>query len=197
MTYSAINNAKRLTMMLPRVFYANRNAVRKDKGMSKTKENWRTKAEAFELDKWYPSESVKRNLGSICRAVNIQDKAIELLGSEDTPLALLTPASQVPASRSHFKLSIDDVKADWPAITLAATLLGDVFRISGSKHEHAVLTQHPNNRHRAFAFHRAGPEDNLAFLLEDLRQTADSFATTSELIGRRFKEAWKTENESR
>lgn len=165
--------------------------------VTRAKADWRSKAGSLDLAAWYSSEEAKRSFGSICRAVSVQETNVLLLGTEDRPLLLLTPANRTPASQFQVPLTIDEAKADWSAVTAAACLYGSAFRISGSHHEHAVLQRHQINRHGATRYRRPQLEDipqNVGLLLDDLRGITDQFSATTNLIDRRFKEVWRDQN---
>lgn len=164
---------------------------------ARAKVDWRAKSSDFDLAVWYSAEDAKRSFGSICRAVNVQGTNVLLLGTEDRPLLVLTPANRTPASQFQIPLTIDEAKADWSAVTAASCLYGSVFRVSGSHHEHAVLQRHQINRHGATRYRRPQLEDiplNVGLLLDDLQEISDKFSATTTLIDRRFKEVWRDQN---
>lgn len=158
---------------------------------------WRETAQSYALDEWYGSEDAKRSLGSICRAVSVQGRSVALLGTGVRPLAVLSPASSKAPSQLEVLLNIDEVKADWSAVTSACLLFGTAFRISGSHHTHAILSRHAMHRHHALRYRRPQLEDipqNLTLLLDDLREIGTRFDVTTKLIDRRFKEVWRDKN---
>ena len=152
----------------------------------------------FELADWYPSDAAKRRFGSICQAVNEQGVEVGLLGSEEKPLLLLKDADSVDAVSSDVTISIDDAKANWPAITAAALFFDTQFRIVGKKRERAILVRHPRNRHDALKYRRAkgreltGVTQKLEQILDELRNICERLDGSAELISRRFREAWRT-----
>ena len=76
---------------------------------------------------WYASEEAKRNLGSICREVFAMDTAVGLLGTPAEPLLVLERG--LPAGPDDVEVSIDEARADWSNVTLAAAIYGTRFRI--------------------------------------------------------------------
>jgi hypothetical protein len=169
----------------------------------------------FELDDWYASEAAKRRFGSICQAVNEQGTTVTLLGTEDEPLLVLANADEHPQRPDEIEITIDEAKADWPAVTTAAAL-GTRFRIRGKKVIRAVLFRAPKARHPAEKYLRASSVDvnRLAQQLEELarevrklgRKAARSMIVHSDgdlsvlvanlrqsanLIDRRFRDLWR------
>jgi hypothetical protein len=155
------------------------------------------KEQAFELQDWYSSEDAKRRFGSICQAVNEEGREIELLGIEDRPLLSLVDASRVPKEKNEVEISIDEAKVDWSAVTAAALFFGTVFRIRGKRVVRAVLRRHPINRHSALKYRRPQIEDmgqTLSTFIEDFARVSKHFDETTELIQKRFKEVWRSQN---
>ena len=151
----------------------------------------------FDLEDWYPSEDAKRSLGSICVQVNEQGREIGLLGSEDRPALTLIDAREVAIADNEVDVSIDEAKADWSAITAAALFYGTVFRIRGKKIVRAILRRHPVNRHSALQYRRLQPEDleqSIQHFLDDMREIADRFDKTTDVIKRRFTDDWRGKN---
>jgi hypothetical protein len=171
--------------------------------------------EQFELDEWYPSEAAKRRFGSICQAVNEQGETVHLLGTEDAPLLVLADADNHPPRPDEIEITIEEAKADWPAVTTAAAL-GTRFRVRGKKLVRAVLFRAPKARHPAEKYLRSSSADvnRLAQQLEDLAKEvrklaykvarslsacrddelspiAESLRHSAELIDRRFRELWR------
>lgn len=167
----------------------------------------------FELNEWYASEPAKRRFGSICQAVNEQGKTVHLLGTEDEPLLVLADADEHPPWPDEIEITIDEAKADWPAVTTAAAL-GTRFRVRGKKVMRAVLFRAPKARHPAEKYLRSSSADvnRLAQQLEelarevrklgrkvarlltgdgDLSPAVESLHQSADLINRRFREIWR------
>ncbi|WP_162801444.1 hypothetical protein [Azospirillum brasilense] len=173
------------------------------------------KPKPFSLEDWYASEPAKRKLGRICQAVNEQGREVHLLGSEDSPLLVLADAADYPPRPDEIEISIDEAKADWPAITTAVGVYGTQFRLRGKKVVRAVLFKHPDAEHPAERYRRStSPElDQLARQIEgiakeirklghkmslilkgpygNLNDVANSLTRSADLIDRRFREAWR------
>lgn len=171
----------------------------------------------FTLESWYASEGAKRSFGRICQAVNEQGGAIALLGTEEKPMLVLADADDHPEIADEIAMTIEEVRADWPAVTSAA-LLGTQFRIRGKKVMRAVLFRHPEARHPAERYLRSRCSDanalaqRLETLAKEVRMLgqqlkrfmenpaaefapiADRLARSAEVIDRRFKEAWRLSN---
>ena len=115
------------------------------------------------LASWYPSEQAKRNLGSICKAAFEQRKTVHLLGTADEPLLVL---EHLPIAPGDEEISIDEARADWSNVTLAAAIYGTRFRIqrrrSTPRRESlvlAILHRHPKSRHPAERYLRSPSAD--------------------------------------
>lgn len=164
-----------------------------------------------ELADWYPSEVAKRSFGRICQTVNEQGTAVHLLGSRDAPLLVLADADDYPATRDEFPITIDEAKADWPAVMTAAAL-GTRFRINGRKVTRAVLYRNPKAEYPVDRYLRSSSPDvnRLARQLEELateiRKLAVKFTqlmdenlaraaqrldNDADTIERRFREIWR------
>ena len=172
----------------------------------------------FELQSWYASEGAKRSFGGICQAVNEQGATVALLGTEDKPMLVLADADDHPDTADEIVMTIDEVKADWAAVTTAAAVYGTRFRIKGKKVTRAVLFRHPDARHPAERYLRSRSTDAnaLAQRLEALAKEvrvlgqqlkrlignpageiapiAEQLARSADVIDRRFKEAWRLSN---
>jgi len=109
----------------------------------------RSKIERAPLLDWYPSERVKRDLGTICRQVSQEHQEIMFLGSSKAPLLTLIDEKSVEEMPDEISISVDKAKADWSAVTSAALFFGHVFVIFVSKTPLAVLRRHNENRHGA------------------------------------------------
>lgn len=151
----------------------------------------------YDLAPWYSSEDAKRKLGTLCRAINVQGESVDLLGDEDTPLLVLVDAEDVRASAEDIAMTIDEARANWSAMTMAALLYGTQFRISSSTRERAVLRRHPRNRHPACRYRRSTDRNlrdvvrKLEEALNDIRNLRSTVADTNELLARRFRELWR------
>jgi hypothetical protein len=168
----------------------------------------------FELEGWYASEAGKRRFGSICQAVNEQGAKVYLLGSKEAPLLILADADKHRPQPDEIKITIDEAKADWPAVTTAAAIYGTRFRIKGRKHVRAVLYRHPSNRHPAEKYLRSSSADanHLAHQIEalakevrklgmklarlvtgqgDFDEVARRLNRAADIIDRRFREIWR------
>ena len=136
--------------------------------------------EEFKLESWYSSETVKRNLGAICRAIALRgskpQEGVHLLGAPATPLLVL---EKIPVEPGDEEISIDEARADWSNVTLAAAIYGTRFRIQGRRSTpirpglvYAILHRHPNGRHPAENYLRSVSPDveRLARQIEVLAQ---------------------------
>lgn len=172
----------------------------------------------FKLQPWYSSEAAKRVLGRICQTVNEQGQAVTLLGSAEQPLLVLADIDEHPEQPGDIELTIDEIRADWPAVTLAAAIYGTRFRVIGKKHPRAVLFRHPEARHPAERYLRSTSvdvdrlADRIEVLAKEVRKlgrgltrsamsSADELAKVAErlersanVIDRRFREIWRFEN---
>jgi hypothetical protein len=117
---------------------------------------------------WYPSDEAKRSFGSLCQQA-YDEGEVELLGREDAPLLILVDARSVERAASEIDISIDEAKANWPAVTGAAMLYGSVFRIHGNRIARAILRRHGRNRHPATKYYRRPATDDLAQSIDELR----------------------------
>lgn len=154
-------------------------------GRQSTATSRRAPKPAYVLKGWYASEEAKRAFGSICQAVNEEGREIELLGTEDRPLLCLLDTDLVPQGKNEVEISIDEAKADWPAVTGAALCFGTVFRIRGKRVVRAVLRRHRTNRHGALKYRRPQIEDlsqTLSTFLEDFGHISKHLEDTTELI---------------
>ena len=173
----------------------------------------------FELADWYPSEAAKRSFGRICQAVNEEGETITLMGTQQAPLLMLQDADECPELLGDVKLTIDEAKADWPAVTTAALVYGTRFRIQGKKVARAVLYRDPKARHPAEKYHRAASVDanRVAATLESLaaevrkfghklakfvpnyaagemRSVIERLEKSASIIDRRFAQLWRVSN---
>src|SRR5690242_16024314 len=99
---------------------------------------------------WYPSEQAKRNLGSLCTSAFQEHGTVHLLGTEAEPLLVL---ERLPVEPGDEEISIDEARADWSNVTLAAAIYGTRFRISRRQSAPprvnlvlAILHRHPRAR---------------------------------------------------
>lgn len=107
------------------------------------------------LQRWYASEGAKRSFGSICQRVNESGGSVDLLGTPERPLLVLGDADSIEPAPDEVLISIDEAKAEWPAVTTAASIFGTRFRVRGRKTMRAVLYRHPINRHPAERYKRS------------------------------------------
>lgn len=107
------------------------------------------------LQGWYPSEGAKRSFGSICQRVNENGDSVYVLGTPERPLLILGDADSIEPTPDEIPISIDEAKAEWPAVTTAAAIYGTRFRIRGRRKMRAVLYRHPINRHPAERYLRS------------------------------------------
>lgn len=123
----------------------------------------------FILEKWYNSESAKRQFGRICQTVNEHGETVHLLGTEKTPFLCLTDVDLEERLNSDVVLSIDEVRADWSSVIQAA-LLGTRFWIKGRKIDRAVLYRLHGVKHPSEKYLRSSSLSNniIAQKLEDL-----------------------------
>lgn len=169
----------------------------------------------FELSTWYPSEPAKRALGRICQRVNETGQTVKLLGTAGQPLLELANIDDHPEEPGDITLTIDEAKANWPAVTTAAAIYKTRFRIMGKKHPRAVLYKLPDAHHPAEQYFRSTSvdADRLANRIEvlakevrklgrklgrlrvpsidELQKVGESLARSAELIDRRFREIWR------
>ncbi|HEY8162363.1 MAG TPA: hypothetical protein VIF34_08870 [Methylocystis sp.] len=110
---------------------------------------------------------------------------------------LLQDADGIEEVPGEIELSIEEIKADWSAVTAAVCLYGTTFRIVGKKVPRAVLRRHPVNRHSALKYRRSASSDlsgiakQLEKLLDDLRSLSERLDMSGQLIDRRFKDIWR------
>jgi hypothetical protein len=168
------------------------------------------------LASWYPSERAKRNLGTLCSAVFQQEKPIYLLGTADEPLLVLERLAIEPGDE---EISIDEARADWSNVTLAAAIYGTRFRIQRRRSTPsrvglvlAILHRCPEARHPAEKYLRSSSADanrlaeriealakevrklgaNLARLAtDDLIEATDRLDRAADIIDRRFRQLWR------
>jgi hypothetical protein len=102
-------------------------------------------------------------LGSICKAIFKRGKTVHLLGTATEPLLVL---ERSPTNSGDKKISIDEARADWSNVTLAAAIYRTRFEIeswrSTPRREHlvlAVLYRHPKARHPAERYLRSPSAD--------------------------------------
>lgn len=145
-------------------------------------------SEAFELAPWYASEEAKRNLGSICREVFAMDTAVGLLGTPAEPLLVLERG--LPAGPDDVEVSIDEARADWSNVTLAAAIYGTRFRIQSRRHPSGrkilleffvILHRHPKARHPAERYFRSVSPD-----AERLAQQIEALANEIRKLGQKL-----------
>jgi hypothetical protein len=172
----------------------------------------------FVLEEFYASEAAKRRFGRICQAVHQESATVHLLGTVSSPQLILAGADEHPPEPADIEITIDEAKADWPAITTAALVYGTRFRIRGKRHVRAVLYRHPSARHPAERYIRSqtADADLLAQKLEGLAREVrklggkmlraltdrpaalgdviERLAVIADLIDRRFMEAWRVSN---
>ena len=136
----------------------------------------------FKLDSWYPSEPAKRNLGSLCKAIFHQKKSVNLLGTPTAPLLVLDKSRVEPDDE---EISIDEARADWSNVTLAAAIYGTRFRIQSRRSTPnrvglvlAVLHRHPETRHPAERYLRSASPD-----VERLAQKIEALARDVRTLG--------------
>jgi hypothetical protein len=147
--------------------YTNHIVERKESAMS-------AEGQTYKLADWYSSEIAKRNLGKICDAIFYQHKVVYLLGTETEPLLELAPP---PVKPDDEEISIDEARADWSNVTLAAAIYGTQFRIQGRRSTPtrrglvlAILRRNLKARHPAEKYFRAQSTDaeQLALQIEAL-----------------------------
>lgn len=165
------------------------------------------------LETWYSSDDAKRSLGWLCQTVNEKGERVGLLGTADDPWLYLEDVDFCGVEPIHEQMTIEDVRANWSAVTVAAAVFGTVFQLNGKK-PRAVLyvnaqAQHPALRYRHAS--RADVEriaDQLDELtkeirklrranpgtLNDLALIADRLDASSDLIDRRFTQLWRVSN---
>lgn len=115
----------------------------------------RPPVEELPLQNWYASEGAKRSFGSICQRVNETGGSVDLLGTPERPLLVIGDADSFEPTPDEVVISIDEAKAEWPAVTTAASIYGTRFRVRGRKTMRAVLYRHPTNRHPAERYRRS------------------------------------------
>lgn len=127
------------------------------------------------LANWYASEHAKRNLGTICNTIFEQDASVTLLGSEAEPLLAL---DRTAVALGDEEISIDEARADWSNVTLAAAIYGTRFRIQHRKSTSnrvglalAILHRHQDARHPAERYLRSASPN-----VERLAQEMESLA---------------------
>jgi hypothetical protein len=140
--------------------------------------------ETFELAPWYPSEAAKRALGNICDAIFLQETpmAVGLLGTEAEPLLLL---ESLPTEPNDEEISLDEARADWSNVTLAAAIYGTRFCIKKRRNSPdrkgltlAVLYRHPKARHPVERYLRSASPD-----VERLAQQIEALARDVRKLG--------------
>ncbi len=139
--------------------------------------------QTYKLAGWYSSEIAKRNLGKICDAIFHQQKVVHLLGTEAEPLLELGPP---PVKLDDEEISIDEARADWSNVTLAAAIYGTQFRIQGRRSTPArrglvlaILRRHSQARHPAERYLRAQSTD-----AEQLARQIEALALDVRKLGR-------------
>jgi hypothetical protein len=144
--------------------------------------------EEFLRKGWFASDEAKRNFGSLCQMVNERQREVGLLGREAEPLLTLVDARSVEPAEHEIEISIEQAKADWPAVTGAALLYGSTFRIRGQKVMRAVLRRHEVNRHSATKYYRPPAEDmQTVELVQELGGLARRFDSIAAVLERRAK----------
>jgi hypothetical protein len=145
--------------------------------------------EEFLRKSWFASDEAKRNFAGLCAMVNERRRAVGLLGREAAPLLTLVDARSVQPAEHEIEISIEQAKADWPAVIVAALLYGSTFRIRGQKVMRAVLRRHAVNRHPATKYYRPPAEDmQTVELVQELRSLARRFDSIAAVLDRRAKE---------
>jgi hypothetical protein len=128
------------------------------------------------LQSWYASEGAKRSFGSLCRQVDESGDSVSLLGTPDRPLLILGDADSIEPAPDEILVSIDEAKAEWSAVTTAATIYGTRFRVRGRTTMRAVLYRHPTNRHPAERYLRSQSVD-AERIASDLERLASEVRT--------------------
>lgn len=149
-------------------------------------------ASEFTLKPWYSSEDVKRSLGRICQAVNERDKKIHLSGLEEKPYMVMENIDKNESFHTDMEITIENLKADWSAVTLAVIFLDFRVRIRGKSKLRAVLYRHPENRHPAFQYTHKSPSDPLKESLESI----DIRLNSLENIARGLINEWRTKEKN-
>jgi hypothetical protein len=136
------------------------------------------------LQDWYPSEGAKRSFGSICQRVNENGSSVYVLGTPERPLLILRDADSIEPTPDEIPISIDEAKAEWPAVTTAAAIYGTRFRIRGRRKMRAVLYRHPINRHPAERYRRSQSIDaeRIASELERLSREVRSLGSGHAIV---------------
>lgn len=172
-------------------------------------------AEVKVLQDWYSSEDAKRSLGFICQAVNEQGVTIGLMGSREEPQLHIVDVDLYDDEYDEI-ITLEEARANWSAVTLAAAIMGSRFRIDGRKQPRVALIANTAAPHPALRFKRPqSPEtravaDRLEDVLNEIRRldnrigTAGEHAVMSELVGladridrsadvieRRFRAIWR------
>jgi hypothetical protein len=144
---------------------------------------------------WYPSDEAKRGFGTLCQQAYDQGE-VGLFGREDAPLLILVDARSVERAAHEIDISIDEAKANWPAVTLAAMLYGSVFRVHANRAARAILRRHESNRHPAPRYYRRPATDYLAQSIDALRDDLHEGIRRVEAaaLGRRVASNVATEN---
>ncbi|RWA81305.1 hypothetical protein [Mesorhizobium sp.] len=167
---------------------------------------------SFELQAWYSSDQAKRSFGAICQSVNREGEKIGLLGSRDRPYLFLQDIDDADLADDDIEITIEEARADWPAVTYAAMLLGSRFQIHGKKRPRALLFRNENEPHAGLKYrkpqtpHMAVIATKLEEILKEIQKLGrvrlgekremsslvTRFETAAELIERRFRDVWRT-----
>ena len=172
-------------------------------------------SEVKALQAWYSSDEAKRSLGFICQAVNELGETVNLLGSPEEPQLQMIDIDLYDGEYDEIS-TVDEVRANWTAVTLAAAIMGTRFRIDGRKRPRAALISNPSFPHPALRFKRPqSPETRaLAERLEevlneirrldnrigmpwtsseasDLAALADRMETSADVMMRNYRRDWR------
>lgn len=164
-----------------------------------------------QLEPWYSSEDAKRRIGWLCQTVNENHAKVGLLGSREEPVLFLEDVETCEVVPVNEQITIEEARSNWPAVTIAAAVLGTTFRVEGKKRPRAILyandcVQHPALKYRHSA---SSSLESIASRLEELtreirrvnqinectshelRDLCDSLAASSEIIDQRFTSLWR------
>ena len=173
--------------------------------------------EAKILQSWYSSEDAKRSLGFICRSINEQGETIGVLGSLEEPQLHMIDVDLYVGEYDEV-IALDEVRANWPAVTLAAAIMGTRFRIDGRKQPRVALIANLAVPHPSLRFRRPQSPgakvlaERLEEVLKEIRRLDNRIGTpwtpsvladlvalsdrmnrSADIIERRFREAWRSE----